>query len=72
MATFSKVEGDLKNLIGTTTIGKIVDTIKSIHGLSDKNQQLIASQPSPYKGLDFPMSSIRDMKVDFTYQRFLR
>jgi hypothetical protein len=73
MATFSKVEGDLKNLIGTTTIGKIVDTIKSIDKLSIKNQQLTASQPSPYKDLDyFPMSSIRDMKVDFTYQRFLR
>jgi len=76
MATFSKVEGDLKRLVGTTTIGKIVDTIKTIDGLSIKNSQLLAAQPSPYKDMEdwdnFPMYNIRNMNVDFTYQRFLR
>lgn len=81
---FSEAEGKLKNLVNQEiTIEEIVNIIKSIDSLKVKTSTILAPQPSPYT--DIPLGrmvdpitgeelvkSVRRMKVDFSYQRFLK
>ena len=81
---FSEAEGKLKNLVNQeVTIEYIVNIIKSIDSLKVKTNTIFAPQPNPYT--DTPLGnmfdpdtgerlvkSVKDMKVDFSYQRFLK
>lgn len=81
MATFTEVEGTLKNLIRKqVTVKELVDLIKSIDSLKTKNALFMAKQSSPYEALPKEvfetvkplMNNVSDMLIDFTYQRFLK
>ena len=81
---FSEAEGKLKNLVNQeVTIEYIVNIIKSIDSYQSKTNTILSSQPNPYT--DTPLGrmidpdtgerlvkSVKDMKVDFSYQRFLK
>ena len=75
MASFASVESDLKRQIGVTTVGKLVAIISKVDSYQSKTDHSFRPQKDTYadnermKGI---LLNTKDLKVDFSYQRFLK